>query len=91
MEIEIIILSKISQTYKDKYHWAPVAYFCNPSYSGGRDQEDQGLKTAWTNTSVRPNLEKPFTKNGTGGVAQGSSPSTTRKEERKKNATCFLP
>jgi hypothetical protein len=23
---------------------APVAHACNPSYSGGRDQEDHGLK-----------------------------------------------
>jgi hypothetical protein len=24
--------------------WALVAYTCNPSYSGGRDQEDRGSK-----------------------------------------------
>jgi hypothetical protein len=24
--------------------WAPVAHVCNPSYSGGRDQEDLGSK-----------------------------------------------
>jgi hypothetical protein len=24
---------------------------CNPSYSGGRDQEDSGLKPAWANSS----------------------------------------
>jgi hypothetical protein len=24
----------------------PVAYACNPSYSGGRDQEDPGSKPA---------------------------------------------
>jgi hypothetical protein len=29
--------------------WAPVAY--NPSYSGGRDQEDRSLKPAWANSS----------------------------------------
>jgi hypothetical protein len=26
--------------------WALVAHICNPSYSGGRDQEDYGLKKA---------------------------------------------
>jgi hypothetical protein len=26
---------------------APVAYAYNPSYSGGRDQEDHGSKPAW--------------------------------------------
>jgi hypothetical protein len=34
------------------------------SYSGGRDQEDHGLKPAWANSSSRPYLEKPFTKIG---------------------------
>jgi hypothetical protein len=24
----------------EKSGWAPVTYTCNPSYSGGRDQED---------------------------------------------------
>jgi hypothetical protein len=40
----------------------PVAHSCNPSYSGGRDKEDQGSKPAqansfqtlsWKNTSQR--------------------------------------
>jgi hypothetical protein len=55
-----------------------VAHACNPSYSGGRDQEDSGSKPALANNSVRPYLEKPFTKIGlaewlkmkAGGVAQ---------------------
>jgi hypothetical protein len=45
-----------------KYSWALVPHTCNPSYSGGRDQEDRGLKPAQANSSVRPYLEKPFTK-----------------------------
>jgi hypothetical protein len=28
-----------------------VSCTCNPSYSGGRDQEDQGSKLAWANSS----------------------------------------
>jgi hypothetical protein len=43
---------------------ALVAHACNPSYSGGRDQEECSLKPAWANSSVRPYLEKPFTKIG---------------------------
>jgi hypothetical protein len=35
-----------------------------PSYSGGRDQEDSGSKPAKGNSSMRPYLEKPFTKIG---------------------------
>jgi hypothetical protein len=29
----------------------PMAYTCNPSYSGDRDQEDHGLRLAWANNS----------------------------------------
>jgi hypothetical protein len=31
-------------------HWALVAHTYNPSYSGGKDQEDRGSKPAWTNS-----------------------------------------
>jgi hypothetical protein len=41
----------------------PVAYTCNPLYSGGRDLEDQGLKPAQAKF-VRPCLEKYPTKKG---------------------------
>jgi hypothetical protein len=30
---------------------APVAHACNPSDSGGRDQEDHGSKPSWVNSS----------------------------------------
>jgi hypothetical protein len=30
---------------------APMAHACNPSYSGGRDQEDPSSKPAWVNSS----------------------------------------
>jgi hypothetical protein len=29
---------------KEQVGWVLVAHACNPSYSGGRDQEDQGSK-----------------------------------------------
>jgi hypothetical protein len=45
-----------------KLNWVLVAHAYNPSYSGGRDQEDCGLKPAQANSSTRPYLEKPFTK-----------------------------
>jgi hypothetical protein len=41
-----------------------VAHTCNPSYSGGRDQEDHGSKPAWTNSSRDPSLKKPYHKKG---------------------------
>jgi hypothetical protein len=37
---------------------------CNPSDSRGRDQEDHRLKSAWSNSSLRPYLEKPLHKKG---------------------------
>jgi hypothetical protein len=35
-----------------------VVHICNPSYLGGRDQEDHGLKPAWTNSLQEPILKK---------------------------------
>jgi hypothetical protein len=69
-----------------------VAHTCNPSYSGGRDQEDHGSKSARANSSTRPYLEKPFTKIGLVEwlkvKALSSSPSTT-KNKTKQNS--FVP
>jgi hypothetical protein len=42
---------------KKECSWVPVAHTYNPSYSGGRDQEDCGLKAALANT-LRFYLEK---------------------------------
>jgi hypothetical protein len=41
-----------------------VAHTCNSSYSGGRDQEDQGSKPAQANSSQDPIWKKPITKKG---------------------------
>jgi hypothetical protein len=35
-----------------------VAHACNPSYSGGRDQEDCGSKPAWANGSENLSQKK---------------------------------
>jgi hypothetical protein len=45
MKIRII---KIKNKREDKL--GAAAHACNPSYSGGRDQEDQGLKPAQANS-----------------------------------------
>jgi hypothetical protein len=42
----------------------PVAYTCNPSYLGGRDQEDLGLKPARANSLRDPILKKPNMEKG---------------------------
>jgi hypothetical protein len=49
-----------------------VAHTCNLSYSGGRDQEDHGLKPVWAN-SLQPYVKTTITKKA-GGVAQGGGP-----------------
>jgi hypothetical protein len=66
-----------------------VAHTCNPSYSGGRDQEDLGLKSAWANSSRDSISKKPFTKNGLAEwlkvKALSSNPSSAKKKKKKKN------
>jgi hypothetical protein len=51
-----------------------VAYTCNPSYSGGRNQEDRGSKPAQANNSRDPILKKTHHKKRAVGVAQGAEP-----------------
>jgi hypothetical protein len=49
-----------------------VTHACNPSHSGGRDQEDSGLKPAQANSLQ--DLENNLHKNRAGGVAEGVGP-----------------
>jgi hypothetical protein len=64
-----------------------VTYTCNPSYSGGRDPEDCGLKSSWANSSWEPISKIPNTKRA-GGVAQGVGsefkPHYAKKKKKKK-------
>jgi hypothetical protein len=63
-----------------------VAHACNPSYSGGRDQEDHSSKPA--NSLQDPTLTKPITKKRAGRVAQGIDPEFKHqycKKKKKKN------
>jgi hypothetical protein len=48
-----------------------VAYVCNPSFSGGTDKEDLGLKPGWANSSARPYLEKKSSQKRADAVDQG--------------------
>jgi hypothetical protein len=71
----------------------PVAHACNPTYSGGRDQEDHGLKPAQANSLQDPILKKPFTKTGLVEwlkvKALSSSPSTTQKKGENPQIIVF--
>jgi hypothetical protein len=51
--------------YKNKISWVLVAHTCNPSYSGGRDHKDYGLKSAWANNfEILSYLEKTHHRKG---------------------------
>jgi hypothetical protein len=45
-----------------------VAHTYNPSYSGGRDQEDRGLKPAYANSLRDPISKKNLSQKRAGGV-----------------------
>jgi hypothetical protein len=60
-------LSQVTNYYLKSFinvSQAPGAHAYNPSYSGGRDQEDCGLKSAQANSWKDPVLKKPNTKKG---------------------------
>jgi hypothetical protein len=66
-----------------------MAHACNPSYSGGRDQEDRGLKPAWASSSRDPILKNNITKIGLEEWLKvktlSSNPSTTKKKKKTPN------
>jgi hypothetical protein len=70
---------------KKIFHQALVAHACNPSYSGGRDQEDCSWKPTWANSSGEPSLKNHSQKKKVRLVewlkvkAQSSIPSTEEK------------
>jgi hypothetical protein len=59
-----------------------VAHACNPDYSGGRDQEDRGSKTAQANSSSDPIL-KNFTKIGLVELLKVKALSSSASTEKK--------
>jgi hypothetical protein len=65
---------------------APMAHACNPSYSGGRDQEDGGSKPAQANSSPDPILKRPSQKR-TSGMAQDVDPEFKSQYCKKKKKT----
>jgi hypothetical protein len=62
-----------------------VGHACNPSYSGGRDQEDHSSKRAWSNSSGDPiSKNKKPSQNRDVGVAQGVGPEFKPQNCKKK-------
>jgi hypothetical protein len=62
----------------------PVAHACNPSYSGGSDQEDHGLRPVWGSSSQDPISKKGWWSGSSGRAtayeALSSNPSTAKKK-----------
>jgi hypothetical protein len=54
-------MTPIFKKKKKNHCLAQVAHACNPSYSGGTDQKDHGLKPAGTNSLRDPISKKPIT------------------------------
>jgi hypothetical protein len=70
---------------KEKFRYqAPVAHAYNPSYSGGRDQDDLGLKPAQANSLWDP-ISKNLSQKRAGGVAQDVDPEFKPQYHQKKN------
>jgi hypothetical protein len=63
--------------------WKLVAHTCNPSYSGGRGQEDCSSKPAQANSSLDP-ISKSLSHKGAGGVAHGVGPEYIPQYRTKK-------
>jgi hypothetical protein len=71
--------------------WAPVAHICNPSYSGGSNQENRGLKPVWANSLQKSRTPgHTRTQKRTGGVAQGVDPEF-KTQYRKEKKSSFMP
>jgi hypothetical protein len=62
--VEHCLVSVRSWVPKPSTSRVPVAHTYNPSYSGGGDQEDLGLKPARANSSWDPVSNKPITEKG---------------------------
>jgi hypothetical protein len=61
-----------------------VAHVCNPSYSGGRDQEDLSSKPAQANSLGDTILENPITKKGLAKWLKVKAPSSNHSTAKKK-------
>jgi hypothetical protein len=65
-----------------------MAHTCNPSYSGGYDQEGYSLKPAWANSfrdSISPNPSQKRTGGVTQGVGTEFKPQYCKKKKKDSN------
>jgi hypothetical protein len=67
-----------------------VTHTCNPSYSGGRDQEDHSSNPALANSSQDSVSKKKFSQKKAGGVAQGVDPEFKSQYHKKKKKAKWI-
>jgi hypothetical protein len=60
-----------------------VAHDYNPSYSGGKDQEDHGSMPGWANSLQDPISKNPITKKGWWS-GSGVGPEFTKRNQNKQ-------
>jgi hypothetical protein len=63
---------------------APVAHAYNPSYSGGRNQEDRSLKPARRSSSREPILKTLHTQKRADGMDQSVGPEFNPQYHKKE-------
>jgi hypothetical protein len=76
------LIIKVAICFKKNKSWVLVAHACNPSYTRGRNQEDQGSKPAQANSLWDPIL-RPSQKRA-GGVVHHVGPEF-KPQYHKKN------
>jgi hypothetical protein len=68
-----------------KISWASEVHAYNPSYLGGRDQEDRGLKPAWQIVQETLSQKYPTLKKEAGGMAQVVAHLLSKREAQSSN------
>jgi hypothetical protein len=79
--------SSVAPKTNTSAHWARVAVACNPSYSGGRDQEERGSKPAPAK-QFGNHLSRKKTLPQKKGWWSGSRGRPQYRKERKKSQAC---
>jgi hypothetical protein len=84
----------------EEISWALVVHTCNPTYLGGRDQENQGSRPEEANSSQDPHLQNNQSKMNRRCGSSGKAPALQvqnpkfkpqyTKQTRKKSYPCKL-
>jgi hypothetical protein len=96
--IFLFLLDSLNKSLSELVKWGWIKTFTqlvaggscrNPSFSGGRNQEDRVLKPAWAN--CYKTLSKKKSRQRAGGVAQGVGPEFKPQYHKQKQKKPLLP